>query len=258
MSYYREEGDGFLASEYTRGPWHPDLQHAGPPAALLMRAFEREAGDFQVVRFSVDLLKPVPIAHLRIETREIVPGRRRRLLEAGLFTTEGSQQVALARALLLRRADLPLTELPVHDGPPPAAADACPAAEMDFFQHRPNYNDSLELALAGGGVGTGRTQMWMRPKIPLVDGEEISGLQRLMVIADSGNGVSMVLDKDRYNFTNPDLTVNIRRVPEGGWLCLDATTHCQDFGLGIAESRIWDQRGVVANGTQNLLLEETG
>ncbi len=98
----------------------------------------------------------------------------------------------------------------------------------------------------------------MRPVVELVAGEPMTGLQRLMVIADSGNGVSMVLDKERFNFTNPDLTVNIRRVPEGEWLCLDATTHCQDFGLGIAESRIWDVRGVVANGTQNLLLEQAG
>ncbi len=258
MSYYEQSGDVYVSTLYTRGPWHPDLQHAGPPAGLLMRAFEQQAGDFQVVRFNTDLLKPVPIAPLRIAVKEIVPGRRRRVLEAVLQVAESGQAVALARALRLRREDMPLGDLPVHDGPPPAPPESCPPVSMDFFQVSPNYDDSLEQTLAGGGVGSGKTRMWMRPVVELVAGEPMTGLQRLMVIADSGNGVSMVLDKERFNFTNPDLTVNIRRVPEGEWLCLDATTHCQDFGLGIAESRIWDVRGVVANGTQNLLLEQAG
>ncbi len=257
-SYYKRDGDTFLSSAFTRGPWHPDLQHAGPPSALLMRAFEGQAADFQIVRFSTDLLKPVPIAPLQVEVNEIIPGKRRRVLEARLYVAESGQQVARASALLLRRRDLPLGELPVHDGPAPPPPQDCPPVNMDFFQASPNYDDSLEQTLASGGIGSGQTQMWIRPRMPLVAGEEMTGLQRLLVVADSGNGVSMVLDKERFNFTNPDLTVNIRRVPEGEWLCLDAVTHCQPSGLGMAESRIWDARGVAANGTQNLLLEPVG
>ena len=30
--------DAYLASPLTRGPWHPDHQHAGPPTALVCRA----------------------------------------------------------------------------------------------------------------------------------------------------------------------------------------------------------------------------
>ena len=41
---YVETAEGaFLASPLTRGPWHPDHQHAGPPSALICRAIEREA-----------------------------------------------------------------------------------------------------------------------------------------------------------------------------------------------------------------------
>ena len=41
---YSEVGDGvFRASDLTRGPWHPDHQHAGPPSALICRAIERVA-----------------------------------------------------------------------------------------------------------------------------------------------------------------------------------------------------------------------
>jgi hypothetical protein len=41
---YSEVTQGvFLASDLTRGPWHPDHQHAGPPSALICRAIERAA-----------------------------------------------------------------------------------------------------------------------------------------------------------------------------------------------------------------------
>ena len=36
-SFYKPDGGRFLSTELTRGPWDPDSQHAGPPAALLAR-----------------------------------------------------------------------------------------------------------------------------------------------------------------------------------------------------------------------------
>ncbi len=36
-AFYERDGERFLATELTRGPWDPDAQHAGPPAALLGR-----------------------------------------------------------------------------------------------------------------------------------------------------------------------------------------------------------------------------
>src|SRR5919108_4856364 len=40
-SFYELDGARLLPTELTRGPWDPDAQHAGPPAALLGRAIER-------------------------------------------------------------------------------------------------------------------------------------------------------------------------------------------------------------------------
>jgi len=33
----------YRSTMLTRGPWHPEHQHAGPPIALVCRAFERFA-----------------------------------------------------------------------------------------------------------------------------------------------------------------------------------------------------------------------
>jgi hypothetical protein len=40
-SFYLPDGDEFLATELTRGPWEPSTQHAGSPSALLGREVER-------------------------------------------------------------------------------------------------------------------------------------------------------------------------------------------------------------------------
>jgi len=42
-AFFESDGDGFVPTELTRGPWDPDAQHAGPPAALLGREIERHA-----------------------------------------------------------------------------------------------------------------------------------------------------------------------------------------------------------------------
>ncbi len=43
-AFYEPEGDSYVATELTRGPWDPGSQHAGPPAALIGRELERLGG----------------------------------------------------------------------------------------------------------------------------------------------------------------------------------------------------------------------
>lgn len=257
-AFYELRGDVHQATELTRGPWHPDLQHAGPPSALLARAVEQQAAGMQVVRLSIDLLKPVPITALRVTVQERVGGKRRRLLNAELRRADDDTPLACAQALLLRREAIELPPQPCHDPVSPKAVAESTPYGFGFFNADLGYHTAMELRLAAGGLGTGATCMWMRARVPLVAGEALSPLQRVMLVADSGNGVSMVLDPQRFAFTNPDLTVNLRRDAVGDWIGLDARTHFQQNGLGMAESRLWDEQGVIGNGTQNLLLQRQG
>lgn len=59
-AFYLPDGERLVATELTRGPWHAQLQHAGPPSALLARAAVRLGEPMQVCRITVDLLRPVP------------------------------------------------------------------------------------------------------------------------------------------------------------------------------------------------------
>jgi hypothetical protein len=91
-------------------------------------------------------------------------------------------------------------------------------------------------------------------RMPLIAGEEPTGLQRLMVLADCGNGVSASLPIGQWLFINPDLTVHLCRYPTGEWLCIDAATTADERGFGVATSTLYDERGRVAHGAQSLFI----
>jgi hypothetical protein len=58
----RDNGD-YRSSPLTRGPWNKDHQHAGPPVALVCRAFERAAvreGLTHLSRLTANLLPISP------------------------------------------------------------------------------------------------------------------------------------------------------------------------------------------------------
>ena len=61
MAVYVMEGDAFVPTELARGPWDPNAQHGGAPAALLARAIEAEAGELAVARLTYEFLRPVPL-----------------------------------------------------------------------------------------------------------------------------------------------------------------------------------------------------
>jgi hypothetical protein len=94
----------------------------------------------------------------------------------------------------------------------------------------------------------------MRPRVELVEGEEWSPLQRVMVAADGGNGVSAPLDWSGYIFINTDLTVHLLRAPTGEWVCLDSVTHVD--GVGMTDTALWDERGRIGRAAQTLLVRD--
>ena len=106
-----------------------------------------------------------------------------------------------------------------------------------------------------GEPGTpGPATVWARMRYPLVPGEEPTGLQRMFVLADSGNGVSSVLPWTEWLFINPELTVHVAAVAKGEWICLDAQTRVDRRGFGLASSRLFDRERLVGRGAQSLYI----
>src|SRR5262249_19900489 len=78
----------------------------------------------------------------------------------------------------------------------------------------------------------------------------------VLVAADSGNGVSAALDWQRYLFINVDLSVHLHRMPEGEWVCLDAVTYPEPDGIGMADTRLLDERGPIGRSLQTVLVAD--
>jgi hypothetical protein len=256
-SFYTPTGAGeFLATELTRGPWDPGAQHAGPPSALLGREIERMEGSeaFQVGRVVFEILRPVPIGPVKIETRVVRPGRKVRLVEASLSGEAG--ELIRATAWQLRTTELNLPAEAAAEDPAPQGPEEGWTPEFFPTGQEAGYHTAMEWkAVAGAFLEPGPATVWMRMRQPLVAGEEPTPLQRALVAADVGNGISAVLDWRSHVFINVDLTVHFERMPEGEWVCVDAVTRPEPSGIGTAESVLSDQRGRIGRAAQSLLID---
>ena len=255
-TFFEIGDDDFVPTELTRGPWNRDHQHAGPPAALLGRALERHEprGDTHIGRVTFELLRGVPIAPLRITVRTLRGGRRVELIEATLSDGEG--EVMRATAWRLRT-----TDVAYPDPPPPPGAEPPPGPDTGhpgtFFPtgETVGYHSAMEYRFVNGDfIDMGPATVWMRMRHPLVTGEDPSPLQRVLIAADSGNGVSAMLDYERYLFVNVDLTVQLHRPPAGEWVALDAITIPEHTGVGVSDTLLHDERGRIGRALQTLLV----
>jgi hypothetical protein len=254
-AFYEFAGAGFDATGLTRGPWDPEAQHAGPPAALLGRAFEGlpEAEDFQVCRVTFEILRSIPIAPVEVEARIARSGRRVQMLEAELRVD--GEVLMMARAWRLRTApvDLPAETVAIPPGPAlpsePGPSTFLPSG------HDVGYHTAMEIRFtAGAFTETGPAVAWLKMRQPLVGDEPPTPLQRVLVAADVGNGISAAVDFRRFVFVNVDLTVQLERLPEGEWVCVDAITIPRPRGNATAESVLSDERGRIGRALQTLLV----
>jgi Thioesterase-like superfamily len=250
-AFYERDGDSFVPSALTRGPWDPGAQHAGPPSALLGRAIE--AADALIGRITIEVLRPVPLSPLAVASEVVRPGRNVELVEA-VLTEAGGDSRPIARAAAWRlRADAGVAALDA--GPPPPG----PAAghERPFFAtgQEVGYHSAMDYRfIEGAFTEPGPARVWLRMRQPLVAGEPISPLARVLVAADSGNGVSAALDYRHHLFINTELTVHLIREPAGEWIHLDAVTYVGPQGVGLSESVLHDETGRLGRAAQTLLV----
>jgi len=258
------DGDTWVPQPWSRGPWDPSALHGGPVSALLGRAVEHVPGPgLSVARVTVELLRPVPLEPLHVAAHVIRPGKKVQLVEATLEHAATGEEVARARALKIRSADVavpwddPALAAHLAAEPPPTLPDDLPrersthnAEELAF------HNEGAEHRfVAGTWAEPGPVTVWIRLLVPVVAGEEPSGLQRVMAAADFANGVARVLPFETHLFINPDLTVHLLRAPDGEWVGMRSQSILGTTGFGLAESALFDVRGRLGRSVQSLLVD---
>lgn len=249
------EGDTYVPTEYSRGPWDPMSLHGGPVAALLARAIEHAAGDDgkRITRLTVEIERPVPFAPLDVHTEVVRAGGRVQLVDASV--TAGGRLVTRARALRIRVGSLDLPSLRAEPTMPDLA-DAS-LTKFPFGEGVAFHSHGVEMRFLKGAPirGLGPALVWMRPLVPVLEDEPLSPFQRLACAADFGNGVSAALDPMRWLFINPDLTISAVRPPQGEWIGLDSRTSIDAAGIGLAHSTLFDRHGELGRATQSLYVD---
>jgi hypothetical protein len=251
-SFYVPLGeDRWLATVHTTGPWDERAQHGGPPSALLGRAMQRSEPreDMVVARFTTEILSAIPVGEIEVRARVARPGRSVQLLEAVL--TASGREVAWARAWRVLRTECPDAG-PGLAKPPPLPGTGAPLTPGGWVD---GYLSAIEWRTVHGLFGEpGPATVWARMRYPLVPDEEPTPLERVLAVADSGNGVSGELDLRHWLFINPELTVHLFREAAGEWICLDARSNVAAGGTGLATSVLSDLDGPVGVGAQALLV----
>jgi hypothetical protein len=247
--YIRRGDDRFEPTELTRGPWDPNAQHGGPPAALIAGELERRSDGRPFARIALHLMKPVPLEPLTIEVVLERDGRRARRMRADLKA--GEETVCFAYALQLQGDPEPVPEVPLHGSmpKPPEESTLTPR----FTPYTMFGGDGVEVRFAEGQFQEpGPAAAWFQLRVPVVDGEPITPLQRTMAAADFGNGISAAVSWDDFTFVNPELTVFMLREAEGDWIGNDAVTAIDPAGIGLADATLHDAHGPFGRALQSL------
>ena len=255
QAIYRVDGDRVDVSPNAAGPWDPSMQHGSAPAALVVWAAEAmpEPVPMRIARVTVDLMRPVPLAPLTLETEVLRAGRKIQLCSIRLL----ADGVAVVNATVLKiktqALSLPsdVAEAPV-ELPSPEQSREDPAK----FSNSP-FVVGMSLRAARGQFGVpGPGAIWYRVDRPLVEGFGVSQAMRAVVAADFCNGTSAALDFREWTFINADLTLSLAREPVGEWVLLDAESWIGPDGAGLAMARLADSSGYFGRAVQSLVIEK--
>ena len=254
---FSPSGSGFVADDVTRGPWDAAMMHGGPPSALLARAVEtlEPGSELVVTRLTIELLGGVPVGPVSVNASLAKPGKRFQIVDATLDAGPDGRRACLARAVRLRRADLPGAAARVgRRGPAAAARGGDPTVAVE-----PAGAADVLSARDGDRHGRGRARLgppraWIRLRGDLLPGEAPSPLARTAAAADFANGLSWILPFGDWLFVNTELTIHLHREPEGEWIGLDARTISQPTGIGLSTGVLHDLRGPFGICAQSLFV----
>lgn len=250
-AYFERLSDtAFRATSAVQGAWNTSEQHIAPTIGLLAHLVEthrdaRRDDALVLSRVSYDILGVLPIDVVDVEIRVIRPGRTIELSEATL--SHSGRPAVILRAWLMQTADTSaiaggaLAVMPPLDAHADWQAGAVwPGAfvRSGDFRHREDE--------------PGRASAWVRPHLPLLEGETVSSTARALGVVDLANGMTPRVPIGAAFFPNVDLTAHLFREPDDGWIGLDTTVTFGASGIGVTHSVLNDAAGPFGVSVQSL------
>ncbi|MCH2186691.1 thioesterase family protein, partial [Myxococcota bacterium] len=183
---YKRKDALFTPTSWAGSPWAKGLQHGGPINALFALAAEEaaQAAELQVVRMTVDLIRPVPRIPLALAWHFTRQGRRLANVEAELRQPETGELVSRAQIALLRPQNDTPSSTPTA---PPDLGQPAEIASIEFIpkavrdQVPPGFHMSFSVRLGQDDAGPAA---WITTPLDLLPDTPMSPLQRSAAVAD--------------------------------------------------------------------------
>ncbi|MEO1056786.1 MAG: acyl-CoA thioesterase domain-containing protein [Actinomycetota bacterium] len=266
-SLWRPEGEQWVATALSRGPWDPRHCNGGPVAAMLAHAAEAvvdeySAGvDWHVSRLTAELIHPVPVDR-PLTVRSSMERSGHSVSLVSVVMSDDEHQLALARALRIRHHDTPLPDGTVQlDDRLPAPVDGVstppewPTGDQVAF-----HSDAITFQLVAGRFDqVGPATAWIHLDVDVVPNNAPTALQRVAAACDTGNGLSNGLPNHEWRYLNADLSIHLARPLVGEWVGLAASSaygaESVVSGAGFAECAIYDIDGRFGRSVQSLYID---
>jgi hypothetical protein len=249
------EADGVVvATNLTQGPWDPNSQYGGTPAALLTWAVEGVPTlvPMRIVRITIDMHRRVPLGRLVVGTEIVRQGKRLQVVVATVTDPDGVE-VARATALRFRLGTGP--DAPTDPRRPPIATPSW-GEEREHVRRTSDVNGFMD-AMEGRDAGSPEAATsWYRATKPVIAGEEPSPTVRLAWASDFTANSGNYLDLTRWSAINADLTITLGRAPLGEWTGVATRAWYSLDGIGHARADLFDRDGFVGTCTASLLVDE--
>jgi acyl-CoA thioesterase len=252
-AFFSSDGNYLVANDSARGPWSADACHAGPVSGLLARAAEAAVSDKQLVKLTVNFIRPVPMNGIRIEFDVTQDGR---VVTSTALTAVDRDGKVCARATTTHIVLEDTGDLSTPVTSPPQTSDDAP---VDFIVSRvphgkPFISNFVEVRVPPGtSQALGPNTIWMRTPA-LLEGETPSPFQQACPLADCANAISRNHELTEFSFVNSDITVALHRLPESDWLASKAISHWRSNGIGMSHATLFDEIGEIGFALQSLVL----
>ena len=247
-AFYRRDGELFVPTRHTEGPWAPETQAGNPVSALLAWGVEQvpTLAPMRTVRCTFDLFRPSPMRPMELKTEVVREGKRIQVVDASLWVD--GVRYAACRALRLRRGESGPPELdnPVTgplDMPPPPCR---PMWDLDNMEGFPGAVKAFESKSVDSDDPRWSTSLWVRLRIPVIEGEPASAVARIAAVSDFVSNSVNHADREAWAMINADLNVAVFREPTSDWLALTIRTGFSTDGVGHSVGWIQDENGHVA------------
>ena len=204
-------------------------------------------------RLTVNLMRPAPIGECRVEVATDYVGRNTGHYSGRLIAQrQGMRALHRAHAARGRRCPSPPERQAIRRRRP-KPPDQCPVVTYTLRRR------DARLRSTWWKIGRrGTLLQWTLRRLVSHEPSAYPGRSAERLRARGGCGETRATALAR-RWTSPNissstatLTINLFRRPEGEWICLESRSLFGGNGCGLAESALYDERGMIGRATQSL------